>query len=133
MALTANLVLFLLLFLPLTFLVGYPLGFYVGPTQGDQETFPLFVWALTALPLLLPAILWVPLAHLTLRLVARRRSHTATRVVAAALAPLGFLAVHAALFGTPFVSVPLLTLIFLPGAVYGASLRLPRRPAPVGS
>jgi hypothetical protein len=127
MALLINLGLFFALFMPLTFVVGYPLGFFVGPTQADEETYPLFIWLLTALPLLLPAVLWVPVVQLALRLLARHRSRRGVRLAAAGLAPLGFLAVHVAAWGLAFVSAPLLVLILLPGAAYGASMKLPSR------
>ncbi len=103
MALLANIALFFALFLPLTFLVGLPGGWYVGPAQLDAEAYPLFIWLLGGLQLVLPCLLWVPVAHFTLRRARTSLGRGGLRRAALVLLPAGFLAVHVLLRGPSFL------------------------------
>ncbi len=125
MALLANMGLFFVLYLPLTYLIGMLGGFYVGPTQGPDDSYPLFIWVVVVWPLLLPSFLWVPIAHILLRIGLRRLERNRLRLFAVLLVPAGFLVVHLWVWGGVVMSPQLLTLAILPGAVYGLVFRIP--------
>ncbi len=126
MALLANTALFFVFYLPLTYLIGLPGGFFVGPTQGPDDSYPFFFWLVVVSPLLLPSLFWVPLAGILLRL-GQRRFEAHLRLFAVFLVPAGLLAVHYGVWGGAVLSLPLLTLTIIPGALYGLIFRLPRR------
>ena len=126
MALLANMGLFFVFYLPLTYLIGLLGGFYVGPSQGPDDSYPLFIWLVVVLPLLLPSFLWVPLAHVLLRVSLRRLERDRLRVLSVFLVPAGLLAAHLGVWGGVVLSLPLLFLIFIPGAAYGLVFRMPR-------
>lgn len=125
MALLANIGLFFVLYLPVTYLIGLLGGFYVGPTQGRDDSYPFFIWVVVVWPLLLPSFLWVPVAHIALRLARRRLDRNRLRVLAIALVPTGLLAVHLVLWGGVVLSLPLLIVTIVPGALYGMLFRVP--------
>lgn len=126
MAFLANVALFFVLYLPLTFLIGWIFGWYVGPTQGSEDSYPLFIWIVVVLPLLLPGLLWVPVSHLVLRMSRRRLDRAALRRLAIVLLPVGFLAVYLLVWRGVVVSLPLLVLTIGIGAAYGFAFRVPR-------
>ncbi len=125
MALLANMGLFFVFYLPLTYLVGLLGGFYVGPTQGPDDSYPFFVWVVVVWPLLLPSFLWVPIAHFLLRIGLRRLERNRLRLLAALLVPTGLLAVHLWVWGGVVLSPQLLILAIVPGVVYGLVFRIP--------
>ena len=133
MALLANLALFFVVYLPLGFAVGLAGDFWIGRYQSSETGFPLFYWIVVGWPLLVPSLLIVPVAHIALA-IGRRLGPEAgagrLRLLAIAVAPLGFLAVHLGLWGTTVLSGPLLATVLLPGAVYGLVARIPRRRRP---
>lgn len=92
MALLSNIGLFFVFFLPLSYLIGLMGGFYVGPTQGSDDTYPLVIWMLVVSPLLLPSFLWIPIAHMLLRVGMRRLEPTQLRLASTLLVPAGPLA-----------------------------------------
>ena len=130
MALLANLALFFVLFLPLTYLVGWPFDYYVGRYMTPEEAPRVFNWIVMGWKLLLPGVLFVPVAHVALA-IARRTlgepDRQRLRRLVVVVVPLGFLAVHLALWGTAVLGVPLLVSVLIPGAVYGLIARLPMR------
>lgn len=125
MALLANMGLFFVLYLPLTFLIGLLGGFYVGPTQGPDDSYPLLIWVVVVSPLLLPSFLWVPIAHFLLRAGLRRLERNRLRLLAALLIPAGLVAVHLWVWGGVVLSPQLLILAIVPGMVYGLVFRIP--------
>lgn len=127
MALLANVALFFALFLPLGFLIGWLAGFFVGPEQTAADAYPLFLWTLGVLPLLAPGLAWVPIAHFGLRFAARRLDRSQLRRLALVALPLGLLAAHLVAWGTRVLGLPLLVLVVIPGAAYGAVFRIPVR------
>ena len=130
MALLANLVLFFAVYLPLSYAVGWAGDFWLGRYQSPEEGAQLFYWIVVGWPLLIPSLLFVPLAHIALGITRRLRrdpSPGRLRLLVVALAPLGFLAVHLALWGAVVLSAPLLASILIPGALYGLVARIPRR------
>ena len=126
MALLANMGLFFVLFLPLSYGIGLWGGFYVGPYQGPTDSYPFMIWLIVVSPLLLPSLLWVPIAHLLLRVGRRRLERDRLRWFAIFLVPAGLFAVHLAAWGGVVLSWPLLTLMVIPGGIYGLVFRLPR-------
>ena len=126
MAFLANIGLFFFFYLPLTYLIGRVGGFYVGPTQGPDDSYPLFVWLVVVWPLLLPSLLWVPFAHILARIGLRRLERSRVRLLAVLLVPAGILAVHLGLWGDEVMSPQLLILAIAAGAAYGLVFRLPR-------
>ena len=126
MALLANMGLFFVLYLPLSYGIGLLAGFYVGPYQGPNDSYPFLIWLFVVSPLLLPSFLWVPIAHILLRVGLRRLERDRLRLLAIFLVPAGLLAVHLAVWGGLVLSLPLLILMLVPGGVYGLLFRMPR-------
>ena len=126
MALLANMGLFFVFYLPLTYLLGLVGGFYVGPTQGPDDSYPLLIWLGVVWPLLLPSFLWVPAAHILMRIGLRRLERSRVRLLAVLLLPAGILAVHLVLWGGVVLGPELLALAIVPGALYGLVFRIPR-------
>lgn len=129
MAFLANLGLWFVLFLPLTFALGALTGLFVGPATGATQAealaasgpvFPLFVWLNLLFPRLLPLLVLVPVVH-----IARRR--IPGRWPLALLTPVLFLALFLGLFGVELLNGPVLFLVGVPAVVYGALLRVRRR------
>ena len=77
-------------------------------------------------PLLLPSFLWVPVAHILLRISLRRLERNRVRLFAIVLVPAGLLAVHLSVWGGVVLGPPLLMLAIVPGVVYGLVFRMPR-------
>ncbi len=125
MTFLANVLLFFVVFLPLTYLVGLPFDFFVGPNQAGDEAYPFFTWLVVVLQLVLPALLFVPIAHVGLRWLRGRHSRRALRWTAVAVLPLGFLGAHLAAWGPVVFSPQLLVLLLVPGALYGLTFRVP--------
>ena len=129
MAFLANFALFFVVFLPLTLLIGVPFDFYVGRYQPAEEASQLFYWILLGWPLLLPSVLFVPVAHVALGIARRSQwslDRSALRKFALAAFPLGLLAVHLLFWGTVVFSVPLLVSFLIPGALFGWVARIPK-------
>ena len=126
MALLANLALFFVFYLPLTYWIGLPGDFYVGPTQVPENSYPFFIWLVVVGPLLLPSLAWVPVAHVLVRVGLRRFERNRVRGLAAVLLPAGLLGVHLWVWGDVVLSVPLLVVMIIPGALYGLVFRMPR-------
>ncbi len=76
MALLANLALFFVFYLPLTFAVGLLGDLYVGRYQPPEESAELFYWIVVGWPLLLPSLLAIPMLHIVLGVVRRWRRTT---------------------------------------------------------
>jgi hypothetical protein len=129
MAFLANCGLFFVVYLPLTFLIGWLFGWYVGPTQGPDDSYPVLLWIVVVWPLLLPSFLWVPPAHIVLRIARRRLEGAQLRRLAVAVLALGILAVHLLVWGTAVLSLPALVLTLVAGGLYGLVFRIPRRKA----
>ncbi len=129
MAFLANVGLFFVLYMPLTFVIGWLFGFYVGPTQTPDDSFPVLIWIVVVWPLLLPSFLWVPVAHIALRMARRRQwlDPARLRPLAVFLVPAGLLAVHIGVWRGVVLGLPLLALLIVPGLVYGLTFRIPRR------
>ena len=68
---------------------------------------------------LLPSILAVPVLHFLYKRRARQAEVRSVRWLAVALTPVGLLAVHLAVFGGEYWSIPLIVLFVLPGGLYG--------------
>ncbi len=129
MTLVRNLVLFFLLFLPLTCTTGLAAGFLVGPVPPPRVAYEIQVFVTGVLPLLLPSLLAVPVLHFAYRILLRDRGRAAARWVAALATPVALLAVHLAFFGVTFLGGPLLVLFLVSGAIYGSAFGLVRRGA----
>ena len=129
MALLANLALFFLLYLPLTFAVGLAGDFYVGRYQSPEDAAPFFYWIVVGVQLFIPSVLALPAAHLALGAVRRMAGDfepRRLRRIAVVAIPLSFLAIHLWVWGAVLVSVPLLVSILLPGSLLGLAVRIPR-------
>ncbi len=137
MAFLANFALFFVLFLPLTLAVAAPFDFYVGRYQPPEEAAQIFYWMFVGWPLLLPSVLFLPVAHIGLavtRRVYRDLDHSSLRRLALAVFPLGLLGVHLLVWGGVVFSLPLLVSFLIPGAVFGWLARIPKhRGIPVAS
>ena len=129
MTLLRNLTLFFVLFLPLGFATGLAGGFLEGPMPAARLAYPILVFMVAVVPLLLPSILAVPVLHFAFRRFTRDSGRSAARWIAALATPVALLAVHLACFGETYLGIPLLALILLPGAVYGGAFGLVRRDA----
>lgn len=134
MALLKNLGLFFVVFLPLTLLVGLPGDYYLARHQSPEEATPIFYWMLVGWRVLLPCILFLPLAHLALAVSRRagwRPDQATLRRVSLVVLPLGMLAMPLWLLGVHYLSVPLVVSVVVPGVVLGwlARIPLPRRAA----
>jgi len=129
MALFLNLALFFVLFLPLTLLVGLPFDFYLGRFQPAEEARPVIYWLIAGWPLLLPSILFIPVAHLALAIARRRQwapdAH-AMRGVSLVALPMGLLLTHFLFWGTTVLSIPLLVTFLIPGVIFGWVARIPK-------
>lgn len=126
MTLLRNLAFFVFLFLPLAFATALGGDWLAGPREMPRLAYPMVGFAFWILPLLVPSILAVPVLHFGLRFAARTPGHS-LRAVALAATPVALLAVHVAIFGFAFWSVPLLALFGVPGVVYGAAFGIVRR------
>ena len=129
MALLANFTLFFVFFLPLTLVVGLPFDFYVGRYQTPEEASQLFYWMVVGWPLLVPSVLFIPVAHIALAIARRTQwdlRRSALRKCALAAFPSGLLAVHLLLYGSVVVSAPLLVSYLIPGALFGWIARIPK-------
>ena len=130
MILLRNLALFFVLFLPAACATGLVTGALEGPVPGPRAAYPIARFLVSVLPLLIPAVLAVPVLHFAYRGWLRDRPARRSRRIAVIATPLGLLAGHLAVFGTAYWSAPLLVLICAPGALYGALFGIPRRRAP---
>ena len=133
MALFVNMLLFFLVYMPLTLLVAWPGDFYVGQYQAAEDALPLVYWILLGWPILFPSLAFVPIADWIMRLLRRfwpGLSRSALRKLSIVIYPTGLLAVHLIIWGTLVFSLPLLVSILVPGAIYGAMAWLPRRKDP---
>jgi hypothetical protein len=133
MAFLANLVLFFVFFMPLTFIVALPGDFYVGRYQPEEEASQLFYWILIGWKFLIPSVLFIPIVHIGLA-IARRTSvplaPESLRRIALVAFPIGLLAVHLYFWGTVVFSVPLLVTFLVPGVLYGWVARIPKARSP---
>ena len=126
MTLLRNLALFFVLFLPASCATGIVGGFFVGPIEAPRLAYPVLLYTVSVLPLLLPSLLAVPVLHFALRYWARNPRHSADARLTISVTPLALLGIHLVIFGFAFWSLPLLVLFLLPGAIYGASFRVVR-------
>jgi hypothetical protein len=128
-ALVLNCLLFFVVFLPLTFLVGAPFDFYLGRYQPPREAAQVMHWLVAGWPLFIPTILAIPLLHVLLAIVRRRSwasSPGALRKLFVAAFPIGLLSMHLVFWGDKVFSPQLLIVILVPGAVMGAIARIPK-------
>ena len=106
-------------------LVLAALFFYVyraiGEYRGSLEPGLTLAVFFPALP-----FLWVPIAHILLRVGLRRFERNRVRQVAAFLVPAGLLVVHLWVWGDVVLGLPLLILAIVPGVLYGMIFRMPR-------
>ncbi len=127
MTLVRNLVLFFVLFVPLTCTAGLTTGLLEGPLPPPRMAYAIGVFATGVLPLLLPSLLAVPVLHFAYRFWLRDRRRRTARWVAVLATPVVFLAVHLAFFGATFLGGPLLLLLGVAGTLYGSAFGLVRR------
>lgn len=125
MKLLTNLLLFFVVFLPTSCAVGLAAELFVGPVPQPRIAYQLEVFATRVLPLLLPALLAVPLLHFGARPLGARLTPAQARAWLVGVTPLALLAFHLALVGSAYLSFPLLALFLLPGAAYGALFSVP--------
>jgi hypothetical protein len=125
LTLVRNLALFFVLFLPASCVTGLIGGFLTGPFPTPRVAYELGTFGIGVMPLLLPSILAVPVLHFGYRAWARGRSPREARWFAAVVTPVALLVVHLAFFGVALWSVPLVTLILVPGAIYGMAFGIP--------
>ena len=129
MALFSNCLLFFLVFLPLTFLVGAPFDFYLGRYQPPEEASQVMHWLVAGWPLFIPTVLAIPLLHVLLAIVRRRgwvSSPGESRKVFVAAFPIGLLSMHLMFWGDKVFSPQLLICILVPGAILGSIARIPK-------
>ena len=129
MALFSNCLLFFLVFLPLTFLVGAPFDFYLGRYQPPEEAAQIMHWLVAGWPLFIPTVLAIPLLHVLLAIVRRRgwvSSPGESRKVFVAAFPIGLLSMHLMFWGDKVFSPQLLICILVPGAILGSIARIPK-------
>ena len=126
MTLVRNLALFFVFFLPLTCVIGMASGLLVGPLPLPRVAYPIQVFVVGVLPLLLPSLLIVPVLHFAYRILLRDRARASARWVAVLATPLALLAVHLAWFGVAFLGGPLIVLFLVSGALYGGVFGLVR-------
>ena len=131
MSLVRNLALFVLLFLPLSCATGFVGDLFTGPIRQPRPlAYDVQLFLFVFMPQLLPFILSVPVLHFAYRRWLGGSTPRRRRAVAAAVTPLVFLAIHLAVFRGEFWSLPLLLLVCVPGAIYGATFAIPRTATP---
>jgi hypothetical protein len=129
MALFANCILFFVLFLPLTLLVGLSFDFYLGRFQPAEEAVPIIYWLVAGWPLLIPSFLFIPVLHIMLATVRRRTwapDRRGMRMLSLVAFPMGLLLTHFVFWGGTVLSIPLLVTFLIPGAILGWVARIPR-------
>jgi hypothetical protein len=128
-ALFSNCLLFFVVFLPLTFLVGAPFDFYLGRYQPPEEAAQIMHWLVAGWPLFIPTVLAIPLLHVLLAILRRRSwvsSPAESRKVFVAAFPIGLLSMHLMFWGDKVFSPQLLICILVPGALLGSIARIPK-------
>lgn len=128
MSFIKNLLLFIVVFLPLTYIVALPGELYQGRFASAVENSQFYNWIGVAVPLVLPCFAFVILFHLVVLCVPKQyaMAKALSRNVSLLIFPLGFLIAHLSVWGTDLLSWQLLTIILIPGLVYGALSRWPK-------
>ena len=126
MYLIKNLLIFFLVFLPLTYIVGIPGALYHGRFESAVTNSQIYNWGLVGLTLVLPCILFIPVLHLIVRYYPGLvRAIGGARIFSTIVFPIGFLFTHLLVWGTDLLSWQLLTIILIPGLLFGLLARMP--------
>ncbi len=122
MILLRNIVFFFVLFLPAAFLTGFVCDFFVGPRPAPRAGYEIMRFISSVLPLLAPSLLMVPVLHFAQRRWLAHSPYRRALMLSIVTTPLALLVPHLVLYGDRFLSVPLVVLFAIPGALYGAAL-----------
>jgi len=125
MMLLKNIGLFFAVYLPLSFLIGLPLGFYESESIGDSTAYSFFVWFLVAVQLFIPSLIVFIVLHFVLVLGLVRVIPNHLGIAAIVLTPLVLLAAHGGIWLPASMTYQVLLVDALPAAILGAVMRLP--------